>query len=81
LTYPRGLERKACFCFENVILRNVLDVYRTSHLMNVFGSEPGRLTYACGSKVRGNQAAESVWLLRMRYDKVAISVRFSEVMP
>jgi len=48
--------------------------------MNVFESEIGRLAFACGSSVLGSQAAESVWLLRMIYDKVAISVRFFELM-
>jgi len=45
--------------------------------MNVFSSDPGRLPCACGSRVLWSQAAESVWLLRISYDKVAISVRFS----
>ena len=61
---PGGLEKNVCFYFGECSFTSVLDVYRTSCLMNAFGSDPGRLPVRACSGVLWSQAAESVWLFR-----------------
>jgi len=69
-----------CFYFGECSFTSVLDVYRTSCLMNAFGSGSWQAPLCARFRVLRSQAAENVWLLRMSYDKVAISVRFFELM-
>jgi len=74
MTYPPGLEKNVCFYSRECSFTSVLDVCRISCWLSI--SWCCRLACANDSRILGIQAVQSVWLLRMSDDKVAIPVRF-----
>jgi len=74
MTDPPGARKNVCLYSRGCSFTSVLDVYRISCWLSI--SRSCRVACANDSRILGSQAVQSVWLLRMSDDKVAIPVRF-----